>query len=59
MPSTSHPNHNAALDAARQWVARGYYPIPVPYREKSPVIDRWQDLRLVREEDLAGGREGV
>jgi hypothetical protein len=39
------------LDAAREWVARGFLPIPVPFREKAPTAKGWQKLRL-RAEDL-------
>jgi hypothetical protein len=37
---------NAALDGARQWAQRGYYPLPVPYREKGAKLKGWQNLRL-------------
>ncbi len=40
------------LEAARRWVARGFLPVPVPFRQKRPVLDGWQKLRL-RDEDLA------
>ncbi len=38
------------LEAARLWVDRGFLPIPVPHRQKAPVLDRWQDLRLSQED---------
>lgn len=38
-----------ALDAARDWCARGYYPIPIPPREKGPRIQNWQQLRITAE----------
>ena len=39
------------IEAARDWLARGFLPVPVPFREKGPVEDDWQKLRL-RAEDL-------
>jgi hypothetical protein len=41
---------NSVLDAARRWLERGYYPIPVPFRNKAPVIDGWPQLRLTSEQ---------
>jgi hypothetical protein len=41
-----------ALEGARQWLARGFWPIPVPYQAKRPDRDAWQDLRLQDEPDL-------
>jgi hypothetical protein len=41
-----------ALEGARQWCARGFWPIPVPYREKGPNYGEWQNLRLQDEADL-------
>ena len=40
------------LEAARRWSEKGYNVIPIPYRQKKPVIDAWQELRL-KPEDLA------
>jgi hypothetical protein len=34
------------LDAARQWLERGYFVIPVPFRKKAPAFDGWPELRL-------------
>lgn len=42
---------NLALEGARQWCRRGCHPIPVPYRQKGPILKNWQQLRL-RESDL-------
>jgi hypothetical protein len=39
------------LEAARRWAGKGYYVIPIPYRQKRPEIAEWQNLRL-RLEDL-------
>lgn len=35
---------------AIEWVQRGYYPIPIPYREKGPKLADWQNLRLTAEQ---------
>jgi hypothetical protein len=35
-------------DAAKDWIDRGFFPIPVPHREKKPILDEWQKLRLTR-----------
>ncbi len=39
------------LESARDWFARGFLPVPVPFRQKAPVVNGWQKLRL-RVEDL-------
>lgn len=39
------------IEAARDWVARGFLPVPVPVRQKAPVVIGWQKLHL-RIEDL-------
>jgi len=36
----------AAREAAAEYVRRGFAPVPVPYREKRPVLDGWQKLRI-------------
>lgn len=41
-----------ARAAAQQYVARGWFPIPVPHRRKGPVLDAWQDLRIAKAEDV-------
>jgi hypothetical protein len=41
-----------ALEGARQWRARGFWPIPVPYQQKKPDRDEWPNLRLQDEADL-------
>lgn len=38
------------IEAARDWLARGFLPVPVPFREKGPVEDGWQKLRLCAED---------
>lgn len=35
-----------ALASARDYRARGWRPIPVPFRQKGPIIKRWQHLRI-------------
>ncbi|HPQ17260.1 MAG TPA: phage/plasmid primase, P4 family [Bryobacteraceae bacterium] len=40
-----------ALDAARDYLRRGWAPIPVPFRSKNPRRRGWQNLRLA-ETDL-------
>ena len=32
--------------AALDWIRRGYYPIPVPFRDKKPILEAWQKLRI-------------
>jgi hypothetical protein len=39
----SHASTTA--DLARDYLARGWCPVPVPYRKKRPVLDAWQTLR--------------
>ena len=34
------------FEAGRVYVRRGWAPVPVPYREKGPVLKDWPDLRL-------------
>jgi hypothetical protein len=34
------------LESARWYLERGFYTVPVPYKEKRPVISGWQDLRI-------------
>src|SRR4051794_8650368 len=38
-----------ALDIALSYIKRGWAPVPVPYRQKGPVIKDWQQLRLTRQ----------
>ncbi|MBC7855410.1 MAG: DUF3987 domain-containing protein, partial [Pirellulaceae bacterium] len=39
-------NGKDTIAIARQYRARGWRPIPVPYRQKGPIIDQWQNLRI-------------
>ena len=41
------------LAAALDYVARGWSPVPIPHREKGPLIDAWQDIK-VNAETAAG-----
>jgi hypothetical protein len=43
---------NRLLEAARAFVQRGFSPIPVPFRTKSPRLPEWQKLRLIEEQLL-------
>jgi putative DNA primase/helicase len=38
-----------ALDVARDYLARGWQPIPVPRGTKIPTLDGWPELRLTEE----------
>jgi hypothetical protein len=38
------------LEAARDWLARGFLPVPVPFRQKAPVLNGWQKLCLGAED---------
>ena len=46
------------LEAAESWIDRGFWPVPIPHREKAPVLDGWQKLRLSRH-DLPGYFNGA
>ena len=37
---------NDAASAARDYIERGWAPIPVPFRTKGPLLDAWQTLRI-------------
>ncbi|HVK15012.1 MAG TPA: bifunctional DNA primase/polymerase, partial [Gemmataceae bacterium] len=39
------PTHSARA-AAAAYLARGRYPVPVPVRQKGPILPAWPDLRL-------------
>jgi len=38
-----------AATAAESWIKRGCWPVPIPSREKKPVLDAWQHLRITHE----------
>lgn len=44
--STALPTIQDTCDAAREYVERGWVPIPIPRGKKSPVIDEWPQLRV-------------
>jgi putative DNA primase/helicase len=35
-----------ALDIALGYIARGWSPVPIPYRQKRPVLEDWPSLRI-------------
>ncbi len=35
-----------ALEIALDYIGRGWNPVPVPFRQKRPIIDAWQDLTI-------------
>jgi hypothetical protein len=37
------------LSAARDYIERGWAPIPIPFRTKGPVLDAWHTLRINKE----------
>ncbi|HKI15244.1 MAG TPA: bifunctional DNA primase/polymerase, partial [Roseiarcus sp.] len=37
------------LDAALAYIAKGWAPVPVPLRKKSPLVEDWQSLRISAE----------
>ena len=50
------------LVAALDYIARGWSPIPIPHREKGPLIDAWQDIRVNAETAAAyfnGAKQNV
>jgi hypothetical protein len=34
------------LEAAQNYISIGWTPVPIPLREKGPIIKGWQNLRL-------------
>ena len=38
------------LEAAREYVRRGWCVVPIPYKQKGAVIQAWEQLRLTDEE---------
>jgi hypothetical protein len=41
---------SAPLDIARGYIARGWSPVPVPYKAKGPTISNWQQLRITEQD---------
>src|SRR3990172_3654849 len=46
------------LDAAREYLRRGWSPIPIPRGEKKPALAEWQNLRLGEGDLLAHFGDG-
>ena len=38
------------LAAAQGYIARGWAPVPIPYRKKAPVLDGWPTLRVTADD---------
>jgi hypothetical protein len=38
------------LESARWWLNAGFHPIPIPHRQKRPVLENWPALRLTETE---------
>lgn len=38
------------LDAAREYVRRGWTVVPIPYKQKRPVLKEWEQVRLTEAE---------
>ena len=34
------------LETARSYIRRGWAPVPIPHRQKRPVLGGWQNLRI-------------
>jgi putative DNA primase/helicase len=47
---SGRPSARALLDAARDYLARGWRPLPLPARAKAPRTRGWQHLRLTEAE---------
>jgi hypothetical protein len=39
-----------SLEAATDYIARGFSPVPIPARKKRPLVKNWQELRIVEGE---------
>jgi hypothetical protein len=47
----SHDNfYRAILDAVFSYIRQGFAIVPVPYRQKGPIIERWQNLRITADD---------
>src|SRR5262245_37909971 len=36
----------SSADSAIFWIAGGFFPVPIPYREKGPKIENWHTLDI-------------
>jgi hypothetical protein len=43
---TAFQGRVSALQAARDYIARGWNVVPIPYRKKKPIFDDWHNLRI-------------
>jgi hypothetical protein len=41
------------LSTVRDYIALGWAPVPIPHRQKGPLLDAWQDLRVNAETAVA------
>jgi hypothetical protein len=48
-PSPPAPQPATPLEIALDYIERGWSPVPIPHREKGPVIKGWQKLRITAE----------
>jgi len=50
--NTAHSGHAFAhtWEAAPYYLAKGFLPIPIPFRKKGAVLEHWEDLRPTTEE---------
>jgi Protein of unknown function (DUF3631)/Bifunctional DNA primase/polymerase, N-terminal len=46
MTANASESARVVLAAALDYIARGWSPIPVPFRTKGPLIDAWQTIRI-------------
>jgi hypothetical protein len=44
------PRCEGALNTALEYIRRGWAPIPIPFREKRPVLREWPSLRISAED---------
>jgi hypothetical protein len=40
----------STLDAAIEWIRKGFSPVPIPHRSKQPVLNEWQRLEITIDE---------
>ena len=41
---------DSALDIALSYIAQGLAPLPVPFKQKKPALEGWQNLRITTED---------